>query len=116
MFGKALDVGAKRDVMGAVTFYAAHVVVLAGISTVLVHVLGMLGVVDGSGSFFAGGETFTLIGSIFVLWLGGMTLHARGMSGDILSVLIVVAGTYLAWDQSVLLGLVPIALLTTIHK
>ena len=47
MFGKALDVGAKRDVMGAVTFYAAHVVVLAGISTVLVHVLGMLGVVEG---------------------------------------------------------------------
>lgn len=116
MFGKSMDPSAKRDVMGAVTFYVAHMVVLAGISTVLVHMLGMLGVADASGSFFAGGDTFTLIGSIFVLWLGGMTLHARGMSGDILSVLIVVAGVYLAWDQNVLLGLVPIALLTTMSN
>lgn len=116
MFGKSLDVGAKRDIMGAVTFYVAQVVVLAGVSTVLVHVLGMLGVADAAGSFFAGGDTYTLIGSIFVLWLGGMTLHARGMTGDILSVLMVVAGVYLAHDQSVLLGLVPIALLTTISK
>lgn len=116
MFGKSLDPGAKRDVMGAITFYVANLVVLAGVSTVLVHVLGMLGVTDGGGSFFAGGDTFTLIGSVFVLWLGGMTLHARGMSGDILSVLIVVAGVYLAWDHSVLLGLVPVALLTTMNK
>lgn len=116
MFGKSLDVSAKRDVMGAVVFYAANVVILAGISTVLVHVLGMLGVVDASGSFFAGGDTFTLIGSIFVLWLGGMTLHARGMSGDILSVAIVAVGVYLAWDQSVLLGLIPVALLTTMSS
>ena len=45
MFGKLTDVGAKRDFVGAFTFYVANVVVLAGISAVLIHALGMVGMV-----------------------------------------------------------------------
>jgi hypothetical protein len=33
-----------------------------------------------------------------------------------LSVLIVSVGVYLAWDQSVLLGMIPVALLTTMSS
>ncbi len=115
MFGNS-DVGAKRDVMGAVMFYVAQLILLAGLSTVLVHFLGMAGVVESAGSFFEGGEIHTLIGSIFVLWLGGSILVKRGATNDIMSILIVAAGVYLAWDSSVLLGLVPVALLTTMGK
>ena len=116
MFGNSLDLGAKRDVMIAFMFFVAHLMVLVGVSTVLVHFLGMVGVVEGGGSFFAGGETFSLIGSLFVLWLGGSVLAKRGLTSDIMSIIIVMIGVYLAWTSGAILGLVPIALLTTISK
>lgn len=116
MFGNSLDLGAKRDMMGALMFFVAHLMVLVGVSTVLVHFLGMVGLVDGGGSFFGGGETFTLISSLFVLWLGGSVLAKRGLTSDIMSIIIVMIGVYLAWTSGAILGLVPIALLTTIGK
>jgi hypothetical protein len=117
MFGKSLDAGEKRDFMGAVVFYVANLMVLVGVSTVAVHFLGAAGVVDGkAGGFFDGGHVYTLIGSFFVLWLGGAVLHARGKANDILSVVMVLAGTYLAWTTGVMLGLVPVALLTTMNN
>ena len=85
-------------------------------STVLVHFLGMVGALHTTGSFFDGGEAYTLIGSLFVMWLGGMILSKRGMTSDILSILVVAAGVYLAWTTGVMIGLVPIALLTTMGK
>jgi hypothetical protein len=115
MFGSS-DVGAKRDVMGAVMFYAAQVIALAGISTVLVYVLGMAGVVKDGGNFFDGGHVHTLIGSVFTLWLGGSILAKRNATSDIMSVLVVAVGVYLAYTSNVMLGLVPIALLTTMSK
>jgi len=116
MFGKSLDLGVKRDVMGAVMFFFAHLMVLVGVSTVLVHFMGMVGVVEGGGGFFEGGDTFTLISSLFVLWLGGSILAKRGSSSDMMSIVIVMIGVYLAWTSGAVLGLVPIALLTTIGK
>lgn len=113
MFGKTMDLGAKRDFMDAVWFYFAHLVVVVGLSTVLFHFLSMAGMVDGVGGFFEGGEMYTLIGSLFVLWLGGSILAKRGMTSDFLGIVVVMAGLYLAWTTSVILGLVPIALLTT---
>lgn len=113
MFGNS-DVGAKRDVMGAVMFYVSQLIVLAGVSTVLVHFLGMAGVVENAGHFFDGGHVYTLIGSIFTLWLGGSILSKRGATNDLTSFVIVAVGVYLAWTSGVMLGLVPIALLTTI--
>lgn len=117
MFGKVMDLNVKHDVVGAFMFFLVHLVILAGVSTIGVHILSVLGFVDGSvGSFLEGGSIHTLIGSLFVLWLGGSILHVRGLTNDIMSVIIVVAGLYLAFTSSVILGLVPIALLTTIGK
>lgn len=117
MFGKLTDVSAKRDFVGAFTFYVANVVVLAGISAVLIHALGMVGMVEGvNGNIFEGGEVHTQIGSLFVLWLGATILTKRGLTSDMMSIIIVAAALYLAWTSSVFLGLVPLALLTTINK
>lgn len=115
MFGNA-DVGAKRDVMGAVMFYVGQLCVLAGISTVLVHFLGMAGVVKDAGDFFGGGHAYTLIGSIFTLYLGGSILSRRNATNDLTSFVIVAVGVYLSWTSGVMLGLIPIALLTTMGK
>lgn len=117
MFGKTLDLGMKRDFMGAFMFFLVHLVILVGLSTVAIHFMDMAGMMEGSaGSFFEGGSMHTLIGSFFVLWLGGSILHKRGMTSDTMSIIMVVAGLYLAWTSSVILGLVPIALLTTLGK
>lgn len=115
MFGN-VDVGAKRDVMGAFMFYVTQLIILAGLSTVLVHFLGMAGVVEGGGGFFEGSAVHTMIGSAFTLWLGGTILTKRGATSDIMSIIIVAVAVYFAWTSSVMLGLVPIALLTTLGK
>lgn len=116
MFGKSMDLGAKRDVVGAVVFFLANLVVVAGLSTVLVHFFGMTGIVTASGSFFDGGAVYTTIGTLFTLWLGGMVLTKRGMTNDIMSIIVVMIGVYLAYTQGIMLGLVPVALLTTMNK
>ncbi len=108
-----MDLGVKRDFVDAFMFYVVHLVILVGFSTVLFHFLGMAGVTGDAGEFFAGGKMHTLVGSLFVLWLGGSILSKRGMTSDMMSVIVLMAGLYLAWTSSVILGLVPIALLTT---
>ncbi|MCB1530615.1 MAG: hypothetical protein H6853_05540 [Rhodospirillales bacterium] len=116
MFGKILDVGTHRTTMEAVWFYILSLVLLVGLSTTMVHFLGMVGVVDGVGTFFGGGEIHTLIGSIFVLMLSGLILSSRKMTSDIFAVLVAAVGIYLAYTTSVMIGLVPVALLTTLKK
>ena len=116
MIGKILDVGHVRSTMGAFWFYVLSLVLLVGISTTLVHFLGMVGVVDGGGTFFAGSEIHTLIGSLFVLMVSGMILTHRKMTSDIFAVLLTVVAIYLAYTTSIMLGLIPVAILTTIKK
>ena len=113
MFGEYTEVGHKRDMMGAVFFYLANLVVLVGLSTVLVYFFGSAGVMEGAGNFFDGGRFHTIMGSAFTLWLGGSIIYKRGMSSDVFSILVVAAGVYLAYTSNVMLGMVPIALLTT---
>lgn len=114
MFGKILDVGHHRTTWDAVVFYFITLTLMVGISTTLIHFLGLAGVVDGTGSFFAGGEMYTLIGTVLTLMVGGLILSGRNLTSDIFSVLVVGVGVYLAYTSSVMIGLVPIALLTTI--
>lgn len=116
MFGKYMDYKEKNDMVGAFMFFVTHLILVAGISTVLVHFMGMAGMGESGGSFFGGGNTQTMIGSLFVLWLGGSILAARNATSDMMSVIVVMGGIYLAWTASVMLGLVPIALLTTMSK
>ena len=115
MFGKILDVSHVRSTTGAVWFYFLSLTVLVGISTTLVHFLGLVGVVEGGvGTFFDGGEIHTLIGTAFVILVSGMILSARGMTNDLYGVILSVLGIYIAYTTGVMLGLIPIALLTTL--
>lgn len=116
MFGKAMDGTESRDVMGAVTFYFIQLVMIVGLSTVLAHFFGMAGVVDKVGGFFEGGQFHTVLGTAFVLWLGGSILSKRGSTSDLMSVLVVTAAVFLAWTSSIVFGMIPIALLTTMGK
>jgi hypothetical protein len=114
MFGKILDVGHHRTTWDAVVFYFISLTLMVGVSTTLVHFLGLAGVVDGTGSFFGGGEMYTLIGTVLTLMVGGLILSGRNLTSDLFSVLVVGVGVYLAYTSSVMIGLIPIALLTTI--
>jgi len=114
MFDKMLDVGHVRTTTGAVWFYALSLILLVGMSTTVVHVLGITGVVDGTGSFFSGGEVHTIIGSLFVLMLSGLILTSRKMTGDVFAVLLAGIAIYLSYTTDVMLGLIPVALMTTL--
>lgn len=116
MFGKILDVGTHRTTMEAIWFYLLSLVLLVGLSSTMVHFLGMVGVVDGSVGFFSGGEIHTLIGSLFVLMVSGLILTSRKMTSDIFAVLVAGVGIYLSYTTSIMLGLIPVALLTTLKK
>lgn len=116
MIGKILDVGHVRSTIGAFWFYVLSLVLLVGISTTAVHFLGLVGVVEGGGTFFAGSEIHTLIGSLFVLFVSGLILTHRKMTSDIFAVLLVGVGVYLAYTTGVMLGLIPVAILTTLKK
>ena len=116
MIDKILDVGHVRSTTGAFWFYILSVVLLVGISTTLVHFLGMVGVVETTGSFFSGTGIHTLIGSLFTLLVSGMILSTRKLTSDIFAVLLTVVAVYLSYTTDVMLGLIPVAILTTVKK
>ena len=116
MIGKILDVGHVRSTTEAIWFYVLSLVLLVGISTTLVHFLGLAGVVETTGTFFTGSDIHTLIGSVFTLFVSGLILTHRKLTSDIFAVLLVGVGVYLAYTTGILLGLVPVAILTTIKK
>lgn len=116
MLGKMLDVTSTRSTMEAIGFYILSTVVMVGLSTTLVHVLGLVGVVGGVGSFFEGGSIHTMIGTGFVLVLSSLIVTGKKMTDDLFSILLVVLGVYLSYNVHIGLGLVPVALLTTLKK
>ncbi|MGE4313186.1 MAG: hypothetical protein AB7E85_02810 [Pseudobdellovibrionaceae bacterium] len=116
MFGKMIDTTSTRSTTDAVWFYISSLIVLVGFSTVLLHVLGMAGVVSDVHGFFEGSHMHTLIGTGFILVLSTMILSGRKLTSDIFSILLVVLGVYLGYTTSILLGMVPVALLTTIKR
>ncbi|HPD83799.1 MAG: hypothetical protein R3D88_02075 [Alphaproteobacteria bacterium] len=116
MIDKILDVGHVRSTVGAFWFYVLSLTLLVGISTTLVHFLGMAGVVEGGGSFFSGSSIYTLIGSVFTLLVSGMILSHRKLTSDIFAVLLTVVAVYLSYTTDVMLGLIPVAIMTTIKK
>ena len=117
MFGRILDVNSTRSTTDAVLFYITSLILLVGFSTVMVQVLSMAGIVSSVGSFFDGGHVHTLIGTGFVLVLSSLILTSRKMTSDLFSILLVAVGVYLAYTTNVMLGMVPVAILTTLnHK
>jgi hypothetical protein len=112
MFGKTLSFDSKR-VWDAFTYYIVQTVVLVGVATTLVYGLNMFGVVHETGSFFAGGETYRLIGTAFVLLVSSGMLYSKGLSNDMFAFAVTVLAIYLAWDHSVMLAMMPVALMST---
>jgi len=117
MFGflKSLDIGKTHSITDAVWFYVTGLIAMVGFTTVLGYVLGHLGLVDKVGSFFDGGSTYTLLGTGFVLLLSSMILTGRKLTGDLFSIVLVGIAVYLSFTTSLILGLVPVAILTTLH-
>jgi hypothetical protein len=76
--------------------------------------LHSVGVIDTVGSFFDGGHVHTLIGTGFVLVLSSMILTGRKLTSDLFSILLVGVGVYLSYTTNVMLGMLPVALLTTL--
>jgi hypothetical protein len=116
MLDKILDVGHVRSTTGAFWFYLLSVVLLVGISTTLIHVMGLVGLVETTGTFFSGSSLYTLVGSVFTLLISGMILSSRKLTSDIFAVLLTVVAVYLSYTTDVMLGLIPVAILTTIKK
>lgn len=116
MFGRMLDVTSTRSTTDAIWFYVTSLILLVGLSTVLGHVLSSIGIVDGVvGNFFDGGHIHTLIGTSFVLLISSLILTGRKLTGDLFSILLVAIGVYLSYTTSVMLGMVPVAILTTLY-
>ena len=117
MFGflKSLDTSKTLSVTDAVWFFITGLIMMIGFTTVLGFILGQLGMVEKVGSFFDGGHTFTLLGTGFILLLSSMILTGRKLTSDLFSILLVGIAVYLSFTTSLILGLVPVALLTTLH-
>ncbi len=118
MFGflKSLDISKSHSVSDAVWFYVTGVILMVGFTTVLGYVLGTMGIVDKVGSFFDGGHTYTLLGTGFVLLVSSLILTGRKLTSDLFSILLVGIAVYLSYTTSLMLGMVPVALLTTFHS
>lgn len=118
MFAKITELGHVRSITGAVGFFLFYTVLLVGLSTFLGHYLGVLGMIDGAtvGSFFEGSHIHTLIGTGWVLMLSGMILTQRGLTNDLLSVLIAFLGIYLSYTVSVMVGMILVSYLTVLTK
>jgi hypothetical protein len=112
MFGKTLNFDSKR-VWDAFTYYIVQTVVLVGVATTLVYGLDMFGVVHEKGSFFAGGDTYRMIGSCFVLLVSSGILYSKGLSNDMFAFAVTMLAVWLSWHHSVMLGMVPVALMST---
>lgn len=114
MFGKMLDVHSTRTTTEAVSFYIMSLILLVGFSTVLGYVLTITGVSTGVGTFFEGSHIHTLIGTGFILVLSSLILTGRGLTSDLFSILLVGLAVYLSYTTNVMLGMIPVALLTTL--
>lgn len=117
MFNHLTNLAHTRSITGAVGFFLFHVMLLVGLSTFLGHYLVTLGVIEGSvGSFFDGGSIHTMIGAIWTLVLGSTILHGKNLTADLMSVVIMFLGVYLAYTVNVMLGMVVVSYLTTLGK
>ena len=75
--------------------------------------MGAIGVGgDVISGIFGGVGISTIIGTLFVLMSGGSIVHAKKLSGDMISVVVLLTGVYLSFTTSVFLGLALVSYLT----
>lgn len=118
MFGHITNLTHKSSMLEAVGFYLFFTVLLVGLSTFIGHYMGVLGLIDAKtvGTFFEGGSVHTMIGTGWVLMLSGMVLSHKGLTNDLMCVILTLVGAYLAFTTNILLGMVVVAYLTTLGK
>lgn len=115
MLNKITDVTKTHDVLGSVWFFVGMSVILLGLTTLIGNVLGAIGVGSGVISgLFGGVGISTVIGTLFVLTSGGSIVHHKKLTGDILSVIVLLTGVYLSYTTSVFLGLALVSYLTMV--
>ena len=112
MFGNMLDVKSVRSTTGAFWFYVMSVIVLFG----SIHVLDVTGILAAIGSVFTGHDIHTLIGTAFVMVISGLIVSGRNLTSDLYAIVLTLLGVYLSYTTDVMLGLIPVALLTTVKK
>lgn len=115
MFGKYTDIVGTKNFLDAIGFYLFFTIFFVGLSSVLVHILGVVGIVEGIGGMLSGISISTLVGSAWVLFLSSMIVNKKGLK-DLLSIVLLVLGTYLAYDMGVIVGMIPVTILTMLKK
>lgn len=117
MFNHLTNLGQNRSLTDALGFFIFHTILLIGLSTFLGHYLVTFGVVDGVvGGFFEGSSLHTLIGAGWTLVLSSLVLSGKKLTNDIMAVVIMIVGVYLAYTVNVMLGMVVVAYLTTLSN
>lgn len=115
MLNKITDTTKTHDIMGSIWFFVGMSVIVLGLTTLTGHVLSALGVGgDVISGIFGGVGITTIIGTLFVLMTGGSIVHHKKLTGDILSVVVLLTGVYLSFTTSVFLGLVLVSYLTMV--
>ena len=113
MLNKITDTTKTHDIMGSIWFFVGMSVILLGLTTLTGHVMGAIGVGgDVISGIFGGVGISTIIGTLFVLMSGGSIVHAKKLSGDMISVVVLLTGVYLSFTTSVFLGLALVSYLT----
>lgn len=114
MFMKLTELGFKRTPTQAVGFYIVYlilIVVLAGLSG------GVVSLVAGKADDIEfGAAVGLLIAVAMCLGLGYQVLTKRRLTGQMLYILLVLLGGVLAYVGGGILGLIPVAYLTTRGK
>jgi len=116
MFGHLTNLGHDRSHTEALGFGLFYTVFLAGLSGVLVTLLGVVGVDLGTtvGGVFSGIEINKMVGTLFVIIMSTMILSSKKLTSDTLSVILTVIGIYATYKIDVVLGMLIVAYLTTL--
>jgi hypothetical protein len=116
MFGHLTNLGHDRSNTEALGFGLFYTVFLAGLSGVLISVLGTLGIHLGDtvGGVFSGIGINQMVGTLFVLIMSTMILTSKKLTSDTLSVILSVVGIYVSYKIDVVVGMLIVAYLTTL--
>lgn len=116
MFGKLTDLSGSKSLTEATGLYLFLLTFLIGLSTLSVHILGITGVATVSGGFFDGGETHVMVGSLFTLLVSSLIVKSKHLTSDLLAIVLVVTGVIISYKISLVIGMIPVAYLTTLKN
>ena len=118
MFGHLTNLGHDRSHTEAIGFGLFYTVFLAGLSGVLISLLGVLGISVGDtvGGVFSGIEINQMVGTLFVIVLSTMILTGKKLTSDTLAVILTIVGIYATYKIDVVLGMLVVTFLTTLKS